>query len=212
MFIPPLVIDPLSIKSLNVNNGAETISSDGFRSIRYRDEYVGGSWSTPAGAAAPDTVSVTLGGIGMSMLAFDGGNTEEKKSNHFEISHDIAIDALNAEAARVEFHCHFMPSTTGAGIIKWFFDYSYSPVLAAPVEQTTLDFSQAVDTQQYVHFVKGVELPKPASGFTIGDVINFTIRRKPADAGDTYEADVYLLKCALHIPIDCSGSRQRYTR
>ena len=43
-------------------------------------------------------------------------------------------------------------------------------------------------------------------------LINFNIRRNPADEQDTYAADVILEQVALHIKVDTLGSRQIYIK
>jgi len=63
-----------------------------------------------------------------------------------------------------------------------------------------------------VHFVSGVELPVPVGGFSIGDIILFNIKRIPTDNEDTYNADALFFKCALHVPTNDFGSRQRYIK
>lgn len=188
--------------------------------IFYRDEYVGGPWTEASGAAAPDLVNYTIGGIATRKYSFDGVNIEERLSNSFEIPHDIALDQINAETERIEVHIHWMPSTTGSGNVKWFFDYTYIPVNAAPIVQTALSVVVTVSSnQQYFHKINSFQgagailsLPKPSSGFNIGDIIEFNLRRTPTDNDDTYAADAILIKVALHVPCNSPGSRQRYVK
>jgi hypothetical protein len=207
--------------TLQLNNGKTTLNDNGdvittgnmVHKAEYRDEYPGGEWQTPSGAAAPGAEPVTIGGVATIVLSFDGVNTEERKSNMFEINHDVDIDGLNAETVKLEWHVHFMPSDNAAGDVKWFFDYCYIPANGAPIAQTSISCIKAIAiNQQYYHLLCGEELPKPASGFNIGDVILFTLRRTPTDGDDTYEADALLLKTALHVPIDMDGSRERYIK
>lgn len=194
-------------------NVKEFIDDNGFKSIRYRDEYVGGEWVNPQGGTPPDDVTVTIGGVSFRMKAFDGGNTQEWFANSFENAHDIAFDELNDGTIKMEAHIHFMPSNNNAGTVKWFFDYCYLPVSGAPIPQTTLSMLNtfAID-KQHVHMLAGVELPIPAGGFNIGDVILFNIRRNPSDEEDTYGSDALFIKCALHVPTNDFGSRQRYIK
>ena len=210
-------INPLKTNSLEVysENGdlKEKINSEGFYTVRHRDEYTSGEWVAPSGSPAPDSVTVTIGGIPYMMLAYDGGSTEERKSNQFEIPHDLAIDLVNAETEKIEVHTHFLPSSNSAGVVKWFFDWVYLPPMGAAIPQTSLSFSYDIPVnKQYNHFLCGIELPIPTGGFEIGGVILFSIRRTPSDAGDTYPSDALLLKVALHVPSDGNGSRQRYIK
>ena len=168
--------------------------------------------SPPQGATAPDKITVTLGGIPYLLYSFDGGNTEETLTNSFEINHDVACAEVISGAVKIEWHVHFLPSTTGSGTIKWFFDYCHLPVNGPAVPQDTLSFATAVDNQQYHHIVHGAELPVPPGGWHIGDKILFRLRRTPSDSEDTYASDVLLLKTALHVPVNSRGSRLRYTK
>jgi hypothetical protein len=180
--------------------------------IYYRDEYVGGPW-VPAGAnAAPDEVNATIGGVATRKYAFDGGNTEERLSNTFEIPHDMVIAKVNDGTFKAEWHVHFAPSTTAAGVVKWFFDWCYIPPEGAPIAMTSLSCIQAVDNQLGWNMLCGAELPVPAGGYAIGGIIEFNLRRTPNDTDDTYAADALLYKTALHVPCDTDGSRERYVK
>jgi hypothetical protein len=197
----------------------EKVDTAGFKQIRYRDEYVAGEWCDASGAASPDLTSYTIGGVGVRLYAFDGGTTEEKKSNHFEIAHDLAFTELNAETEFIEAHIHWMPSTNNTGNVEWFFDYYYHPLNAAPISQTSLSVVSTVSAnQQYFHKIDAflssaiVKVPKPSSGFSLGDIISFTLRRTPAGTNDTYGDDAILYKVALHVPTNDFGSRQRYIK
>lgn len=194
-------------------NIVEYCDADGFHAIRYRDEYVGGVWLTPNGAAAPDVVTVTIGGVLTQKYSFDGGTTEERLANSFEIPHDVPLTLVNAGTLKLEFHGHTRPSTNNSGTAKLFFDWSYTPKDSAPIAQTPLSFDVVIGAnQQHYHHINGVELPVPAGGYQIGDVITFNLRRTPTTTGDNYPDDLLLIKCALYVPTDGDGSRQRYIK
>jgi hypothetical protein len=180
---------------------------------QYDDEYPSGQWVNAAGGAAPDEVSVTIGGVATRKQAFDGNSTLESKSNMFEIRHKMAIEYVNNGTQPIEFHIHGMPSTTGSGTARFTFRWCYSPPNGDPIAMTAqvVDFVIAANTQ-YRHLLAGVDLPVPAGGYAIGGKIDFTLERNPVDAADTYAADFLLDKCALHIPIDSLGSNQRYVK
>ncbi len=202
----------LEIYSENGSEIKEFIDSNGLMSIRYRDEYVGGSWVNSSGAAAPDNIGFIIGGIPINLLTFDGNNTTERISNSFEIPHDIALDKINNSELSIEWHIHFMPSVTGTGTVKWTINYCYIPQNNIPINQPGITITQNVTGLQYTHFIKGVTIPVPEGGFQIGGIILFTLSRNPADTEDTYNNDIILIKTALHVPINESGSRQRYTK
>ena len=196
------------------------LDTNGFKEIRYRDEYVGGVWLNAAGAAAPDLVQYTIGGVGMSLYSFDGNNTEERISNIFEQAHDVAIDELNALVEFIEAHLHCMPSTNNSGVAEMFLDFCYAGVNATPTTRTSLKATITIPANsQYKHFIvsfkdalNNARLPKPASGFGIGNLMLFTLRRTPSGTGDTYPGDLILLKAALHVPTNDYGSRQLYIK
>ena len=196
------------------------VDTNGFKEIRYRDEYVGGVWLNAAGAAAPDLVQYTIGGVGMSLYSFDGNNTEERISNIFEQAHDVAIDELNALTEFIEAHIHLMPSSNSAGTVEMFLDFCYAGVGTSPTAKTSLKASYVIPTNsQYKHFIvsfkdalNNARLPKPAAGFEIGNLMLFTLRRTPSGTGDTYPDDIILLKAALHVPTNDFGSRQIYIK
>lgn len=191
----------------------EKINTDGFYQIRYRDEYAGGAWLPASGGAAPDLVNVTIGGVAIQSYAFDGGATEERLANHFELAHDLPFTEINDGTYKIEVHTHFRPSTNTAGVVKWFFDWTYTPEGGAPISMTPISYTYTIEiNQQYYQFIGGIELPVPAGGFGIGGVITFNTRRTPNDAQDTYASDVIFIKTALHVPIDGNGSRQRYVK
>lgn len=199
-------------------NVVANFDSNGFQSIRYRDEYVGGDWVAAAGAAAPDLVNYTIAGLGTRMYSYDGGVTEERMSNSFEIPHDIALDEVNAETLDIEMHIHWMPSDNTAGDVEWFADLVYFPVNGAPESLGTLSVVTSVAiNQQYYHklsaFLNGsavAKIAKPSTGFQIGGVIHFNVRRTPTGANDTYGSDAIMIKAAIHVPVNDTGSRQLY--
>lgn len=185
--------------------------------LRWRDEYVSGTW-TPAAAAAPDLENYTIGGIGVVKYAFNGVNTEERITNHFEIPHDIPIDLINDGTTWIEAHVHWQPSTNDAGNVQWFFDWAYLPLNAAPIPMTTMShICPVLINQQYFHKINAFEvggvakLPIPAGGFGIGGIIQFNLRRTPTGGSDDYGFDAIMIKVALHVPTDDRGSKNIYS-
>lgn len=181
--------------------------------ITYRDEYVGGEYFEPSGATAPDIVNVTIGGVVTRKYTFDGVNTIEKLGNTFEIPHDMAVDQVNAGTEFLEVHVHTAPSDNNAGIIRFRFDWCLIKINGAPITGTTVYITKTVTgNQQYHNLLGDVHLPVPEGGFTIGDLIEFTLSREPANEGDTYASDAIFYKCAMHVPCDTMGSRTEYTK
>ena len=191
----------------------EKVDSNGFNGVRYDDILPTSAWVDAPGGAAPDTVSYTIGGISYNFRSFDGNNTTEAMTNQFEILHGVDVGVLNAETIALEIHHHGFASTTGTGDVKIFFDLAYLPVNAAPITWGTFDVILTVSAnQQYYHKIIGVELPKPSSGYNIGDKILCKYSRVPSDVEDTYGSDWAFMQCALHAPFNSKGSRQRYIK
>lgn len=184
--------------------GDGTLVSFG-NAITYRDELP--SVLTPvSGAAAPDLVTHTIGGVARTLYSFDGGNTQEILSGSIEIPHDYAY------GLPIEMHIHWRPSTTGTGVVKWFIDWEYSPAQGAPLAQTTLTVLATLSTNnQYWHLLHSFG-NLPNTGFKLGGKIGFNLRRTPSDVQDTYAGDALFEQVAIHIPCDTLGSRQIYTK
>lgn len=188
---------------------------NGFVRDEYDDILPGMGWVDAAGGAAPDTAAHTIAGIAVNFKAFDGGTTTEAMTNAFEITHAIDIDALNraTDPLIAEIHTHGMAATTGSGVVKIFYDLVYQPVNAAPIAWGTFSNLITINAnEQYWHKLGGVELTKPSSGYNIGDQIIVKYYRVPTDAQDTYAGDWLFKQCALHMPLNSNGSRQRYVK
>lgn len=189
------------------------IYNTGFQNYEFDDILPSGDWIGAAGAAAPDDVTATIAGVDFRYKAFDGITTEEAISNSFEITHAIDLEVLNNETVKAEIHTHGLASTTGSGNVIIFFDLVYLPLNSAPISlgtyQTTVSISA---NQQYYHKIAGVEITKPSSNYNIGDKLKVRYRRTPTNAGDTYTGDWLFEQCALHMPINSNGSRQRYVK
>ena len=185
----------------------------GFLRTEYDDVFPGNDWAVPSGASAPDIVTVNIAGVNYVMRAFDGGNTTETMTNSFEITHKLDVVKLNAGTIKPEFHVHCRPSTTGAGVVVWQMTAVHSKPDTEPVSMGTIRCPVTfVANQRYWHKLAGVEFNTPAAGFTIGDTIEFNLFRNPQDSEDTYTGDALMSQCALHMPNNGRGSRQRYIK
>jgi len=185
----------------------------GFSNIEYDDLLPNDGWTNAPGGAAPDVVNHTIAGVGFQFMSFDGGNTEERISNSFEILHGVDIESLNAGTQKLEIHTHGMASTTASGVVKIFFDLVYFPIDLAPLLMGSYSvLIPILANQQYFHKVSGVEITKPTSNYNIGDKIKVRYRRTPTDAEDIYGGDWLFEQCAIHAPLNSNGSRQRYSK
>lgn len=215
-----LIDTTTTLKIGDVAGGDYTeFEADGFAvakggAVAYRDEYPSQSWLPAGGKSAPDVADHTIGGIERRVYVFDGVATEEALSSCFEIPHDYMYGET------IEVHMHFRPTTVDAGDVRFVFDWEHSGVNNSTVEgynnppsgQTQLVMVESVPSnKQYYHVVRAFG-DLPDLGYKLGDKIGFTISRDPANAADTYPADVILEQVALHIPVDAKGSRERYVK
>lgn len=180
--------------------------------ITWRDE-LPSYLSNVSGAAAPDSVAHTVGGVLRQFDTFDGVNTTEIKSGSFEIPHDMVLDsAMKLLGFLPELHLHWRPSTTGTGVVKMFFDWEYSPPQQAAIPQTPIVFLATIDSnKRYFHILTSFGY-LPNLNYTVGGKIGFNLRRTPTDPQDTYGADILFEQIALHVPTDTNGSRQVYIK
>jgi hypothetical protein len=196
----------MSVLGLNLTTG--------FRRVEYDDIMPGSSWVTPQGATAPDPVTVTLDGVAVRVLAFDGGTTVETMSNSWEILHGVAVELVNSGTLKMEAHVHGSCSTDDAGVVVMQIQMVHraannGPPVALPTVRCVFD----VPANSGCHMkTAGAEFDPPVAGFHIGDIINFNVFRDPTDEDDTYTGDFLFDQCALHAPFDGRGSRQRYVR
>jgi hypothetical protein len=193
--------------------GALVLKGD---AVNWRDEYVGGEYFTPTGSTAPDIVDATIGGVVTRKWSFDGSATIEKLGNSFETPHDMDYISVNAGTKSIEFHIHAGPSDNNSGNVRFVVDWallkaqgSGSRIISGTQLVLTKTFTS---NNQYTNYIFGANLTLPTGGFSIGDIIEFTISRTPSDVADTYASDTIFYKCALHVPVDMLGSSQTYSK
>jgi hypothetical protein len=211
--IGEMFLDATTLYIANVPTNGTTNQLSDFKTITldrfyWRDEYPA-ILVAAGGAKAPDEVDITIGGVQRRMKSFDGGNTEEVLSGSFEIPHDMVKSTL----VLPEVHVHWRPATGDLGVVKWFFDWEYSPPQAAPIAMDTVDITDAIiaNNQHWHKLTTFGYLPQPSTEFSLGGKIGFNIRRTPADGQDTYTGDALLEQIALHVLCD-NGSREIYVK
>lgn len=146
------------------------------------------------------------------------------------IPHDIALTQVNdvSSGVTMEMHVHWLPlgSDATTGNVVWEFRYMIVNRNETPIGPYTARATVAVSAnEQYMHKISPASefpvpdpapviasLVLPAGGWKMGAVIPFLVQRLGSDAGDTYGAEAGLLKAAMHVPVNDSGSRQRYTK
>ena len=151
------------------------------------------------GATAPDLVNIN--GSGIYLRAFDGLATTEQLFGSFEIPHDYA------EGTDLIPHIHWMPTTAGAGTVRFYVDYWRvdGPSTYAPSTPTTIYAEGTTNSTAWEAFRTDTNTIS-GTGITIGDQVAFRLYRDPSQ--DTYGADAAVLTFGIHYQINSLGSRQ----
>jgi hypothetical protein len=153
------------------------------------------------GASAPDIVTTANG---MKYRSFDGNNTTEQLFGTQELLHDWE------EESAIEVHAHIKPSTTATGKIRFEFSWNIAKkdtvTNVATWDNTDSDFIEITTNNQYFHKYISI-CTMTMTGYHIGDIIEFRLRRVPTDTDDTYPNDVYLIDLGFHYKKDTLGSR-----
>ena len=166
----------------------------------FEDEYAS-YFFAESGAAAPDVV--TLSGNNKA-YGFDGGTTKEILHCFIELPHKYK------EGSDIELHIHYLRKASGTGDVKWFADYSICPLAGALVPSQTVSVVKTVGAVDYCEVATIAIIP--GTGRKISDVIALRIYRDPADAQDTFGADVLMTSFGIHYEVDTIGSRQMYVK
>lgn len=157
-----------------------------------------------AGAASPDLIAVN--GTVLQVRAFDGGATTEELFGVIELPHSYR------EGSDITAHVHWMPTTTGAGNVKWNIDYQWvnaGDTYANTV--TTVSATAAASTTAWDGTNTDIATIT-GTGKTISSHFMFRLYRNPADVADTYADDAALIVFGLHIEGDTIGSRGIITK
>lgn len=149
------------------------------------------------GAAAPDSITF-FGGGGIKGLGFDGGATTESVHGSTELLHSYA------EGTDIYPHLHWMPTTAGAGQVKWQLEYSWQNDDSVFPSSTTV--FGITTTAGVAWTLQQTNFPTmDGSGKSIGGGIAFRLFRDPTD-NDDYAADAGLVHLGLHYEVDTLGS------
>ena len=159
---------------------------------------------TPSGVAAPDLITIAGNIVGWG---FDGNTTTEYLYGSVELPHSYK------EGTDIDFHIHQVNFTTGAGNVKWFLEYVWVPIMGAVSSTaTTISNINAIatgDTRNSKAVTIGI---LSGAGRKISDVLCFRLYRNPADAEDTFPADICVTAMGCHYELDTVGSRQRLVK
>lgn len=157
-----------------------------------------------AGATVPPLTAINASGI--QGRAFTGtGVTAQEGWGSLEILHDYK------EASDITPHVHWMPTTTGAGNVKWQLEYYWLNNGDTAGASTTITLTDAAGGTAWVER-RASFAAITGTGKTIGSRFLFRLFRDPADGSDTYGDPALLLDVGIHYQIDTVGSRQITTK
>lgn len=165
----------------------------------------------PPGAASPDVIPAP-GAPNIFAWGFNGQNTIETLSGTMELLHGYL------EGSDVWPHVHWSPTTNDTGDVRWVFEYIVADAsnaweFRAPVILTAIQPANGLAASgRPIQHNAEFSAPIPGAGLTIGSQIRFTIRREPADAADTYNADAILWAVGIHYLMNSAGSLGRFVK
>lgn len=156
--------------------------------------------SVGTGASAPD-----LGTFGPSgnikTFLFDGNSTSEQVYFTIQLQHSYK------QGSNIKPHVHWAPTTTNAGNVKWFFEYTWSNIGGTFGAPTTISVVDAAAGTAWQHQLSS--LPDiTGTSKTISSMLMCRLYRNPADGSDTYPDDVAFLQFDVHYEMDTVGSRE----
>jgi len=116
------------------------------------------------------------------------------------------------EGSTIYAHCHWSPSTTGAGNVEWGLEYSWANVWDTfPTTSRVSDVSAASGVKND-HLIGTIGDITPNT--TQGGLSSMLVGRlyRGNTVNDTYASDVFLHELDFHIKIDSHGSRDVFEK
>jgi hypothetical protein len=155
------------------------------------------------GSGASDPAWTQIGATDFYAYLFAGTGVQIKQFWHFShIQHDFMV------GSKVYPHIHWIPGTSGAGNVVWNVSWTAARghgrdafSFATP---TTFQMIQAAPGVAYKHMIAEASDAQAVSisGMEPDTVICWRVWRDPADAGDTYAADVFSNFFDIHYQVD----------
>lgn len=169
------------------------------------DDMMTGGLSVALGSTAPSLKAFGPSG-NLKAYAFVGTGVRVEEC-HFAVQ----LAHSYQEGTTISPHVHWTPSTTDAGDVRWYLDYSWASINGTFGAPQTLDVIQAAGGTAWVHKVG--EFPDiVGTGQGISSCLMCRLYRNPADGSDTYEADAFLVQVDIHFIKDTIGSRQEFVK
>jgi len=169
-------------------NGAATVFND----INLSANALGTGASSPSKAAIASTTIRTY--------AFNGTATADELHGSFEIPHSYK------EGSNLSFHVHWMPTTAGAGDVKWQLEYFWINEGGTASTSDTVSITTTAGGTAWVEKISTFADISGASKTSQGRFA-FRIFRDPSDVADTYGDSAALLDVGVHFEEDTIGSR-----
>jgi hypothetical protein len=168
----------------------------------WRDMLMPFTSATIPSVSAPDFTKVRdngSGSTGVFAYLFDD-STIESLYLTFHVDHDFKVGTAWYP------HVHWMPLTTGTGVVRWGIEWTYAPRTADPDSFGTTQFTyieQAGAGVAYGHQVAEVADPGiTLAGCEPDTVILARVFRDASHANDTYTGDVAGLFLDAHYQVD----------
>lgn len=166
-------------------------------------DYNFGTGALGTGVSAPDLVEIDSSGI--FLRSFDGGVTSEQTFFSLEMNHNWA------EGTYVEPHVHWMPTTTGTGVVVWYMTIGLTSPLSPTFTSQTISVTASItENSQWKSFY--TEFPSVTMPlYTIGTQWDARFYRVPTGV-DTYSDDAAVSTVGLHVQVDSLGSREESSK
>ena len=117
------------------------------------------------------------------------------------------------EGSDIEPHIHlYVPNDGTGGVIKFYFEYTWTNVDAEEVAATTISGTYTVTAAAGNRHRILQATSIVGTGKTLSSIVSARIYRNPADAADTFAASVWLKAADIHYLKDSHGSRQEYVK
>lgn len=174
-----------------------------------RTESLGVKWndlnsgySYEKGSSAP-TLTTLVGNLKAD--AFSGSGPTDLIHGSFEILHDYK------EGTDLYPHVHWMPTTNGAGTVKWVLDYGVAKTGSVLSVDGTIPVTQAASGVAYQEQVIEFGTAITGTNLKVGDQIVWTLSRPSSAPEDDYAGSAALISFGVHYQTDDIGSINRFS-
>jgi hypothetical protein len=175
------------------------------------NDLIGSFHMLAGGVNAP--ASTPLPGLPtLDCYGFAGTGTKVNElSTSFELTHDYK------EESDLSVHIHWAGTTSGAGNVKWYFDYTILDATGNEAPALTTVSGVAANpglgaNGRPIMKITPTSINIPGTGLKIGSVLILTVRRDPTDVADTYTGIALALSIGIHYQVDSLGSRHIATK